>query len=160
MTIYSENNVPVLFRGNDQRIGLSSATWDTLEAAHKAAQDALQKASQAVAAAGDPDSPEYDKARTAQAKVIDEHLLIGDSVLIDNPDDQRGDYTYVSIGASDLLEAVQEAVASYDLSHVGEQGVTSDNEFTPAWVASTDEELAAALGDYYSCEVRDLNEVR
>lgn len=159
MTIYSENAVPILFRGPGQKIGLSEKANKVVEDAHAAAQEALEQASLAVAAAGDPDSEEYAAARDAQAAVIAEHLLIGEAVVIHNKDDSQADFTVTSIGASDLQEALTEAIGGFDLSHIGEAGVTQDHIFTPDWVASTHAQLAASLADYYSCEVRDLSEV-
>lgn len=160
MTIYSENNVPVLFRGNGQRVGLSQKMWDTVDRAHQSAVEDLRKAAIEVDRwKGEPDGEEYAAAREAQAAAIDKHLLIGESVLIDNPDDAKGDYTYSSCGASDLQEALQEAIGGFDLAHIGDEGVSSDIDLTPKWVASTHKQLAEALADYYSCEVRDLNEV-
>lgn len=169
MTIYDERNVVVLFRGPGQRIGLSQDMFEFVEDAHKRAQKALSDAAGAVGAAGsDPDSPEYAAARDAQSEVFAEHSLLGETFVIDNPDTDRAPYTFGAVGGSDLKEALQEAIGGFDLSHVGdprlpedggEQGVSSDASLTPQWVASTDKRLAAALADYYSCEIRNIAEV-
>ncbi|MFL5845276.1 MAG: hypothetical protein ACJ762_11320 [Solirubrobacteraceae bacterium] len=136
MTIYSENGVPILFQLPGQMLGLSEKAWKAVEAAHAAAQEV----------AGDPEA-------------LAEHLLIGEAVVIHNKDASKGDFTVTSIGASDLREALQEAIGGFDLAHIGERDVSSDAQLTPDWVASTHEELARLLADYYSCEVRDLSEV-
>jgi hypothetical protein len=141
-------------------VGLSLEMYEYVESEHKEAQEALRRASLKVASAGDdPESEEYAVARDEQAAVIERYLLIGEAIVIDNPDPQRADYTGHSIGASDLKEALQDAIGGYDRSHIGEDGVSSDQEFTPQWVASTHEDLAKALADYYSCKVIPLSEV-
>lgn len=160
MTIYDERNVPILFRGPGERIGFSAEMYEIVQKAHEAAQQALEEASKAVHAASRyPDSEAYAEAREHQAAVIEEHLLIGDAVVIDNPDTDKAPYTLTSIGASDLKEAVQDSIGGFDLGHIGEDGVTQDHIFTPEYVASTNRLLAEALADYYSCQIRELNEV-
>lgn len=174
MTIYDENSVPILFRGEGQRLGLSQAGHDEVVAAHEAAQEAFVRAAEAQAELtpdelADPDVP--DPVAEAHA----EHSLIAESVLIHNPapvtaivtgpdgetivgaDAPR--YTPHSVGASDLDEALKEVIGAHDLEHVGPAGVPSDHLYPPDWVASTHEGLARLLADYYGCEVRELSEV-
>lgn len=138
MTIYSENAVPVLFRGPNQRIGLSEEGFAAISRAHEAYLKAADN--------GDD---------------LSKHLLTAEAVVLDNPDtDDNGvDYTVVSIGGSDLQEALTEVIGAFDLSHIGNPGESSDHIHTPTWVASTHKELAKHLADYYSCEVREISEV-
>lgn len=159
MTVYSENNVPILYRGPGERIGLSEEVNKIVTRAHEAAQQALEQAAHAVAVAGDPDSDAYAEARDAQAAVIAEHLLIGEAVVIHNKDEDQADFTVTSIGASDLQEALTEAIGGFDRGHIGDAESSADHIFTPDWVASTHKGLASALADYYSCQVIDLTEV-
>lgn len=129
MTVYNENNVPILFLGEGRKLGLSDAGSKAVEKAKKAALDS--------------DSPK---------------LLLGESVLIHNADPDGPAFTSLSVGASDLHQAVTECIGAHD-AHLGAPDQSQDHLFPPEWVASTHKELAQHLADYYSCEVRDIAEV-
>lgn len=138
MTIYNEQLVPILFRGDNEVIGLSSDANDTVVQAHEAYI--------AAAESGDPEA-------------LAEHLLIADSVIVHNADPSiEADWTPFSVGASDIQEAMTEVISAYDVHHTsGDTG--ADHLFKPEWVASTNPELARLLADYYSAEVREISEV-
>lgn len=142
MTIYSENAVPILFRGDNQTIGLSA----------KANAEVEKAAAAALAAVEDGGSD-----------ALAEHLLVGEAVVLHNPDaapDAPVRYVSFSIGGSSLQEALTEVIGAFDQSHVGDAGVAmQDHLHKPEWVASTHERLAALLADYYSAQVRDISEV-
>lgn len=160
MTVYSPNRVPILYVPGE-KLTLTQEVWERLEREHADAQLALEQAAKDVhAASGDVESDEYADARDAQAAVIAEHLLIGHSVVLDNPDETQADFTFSGIGASDIKEAATEVIGGFDRGHVGEVGQEGfDHILTPKWVASTHEFLAEVLANYYGCEVRPMNEV-
>lgn len=189
MTIYNDNNVPVLYVP-DQKLGLSEEGWNEFKAFRDAGREALYAASDNVqdalraltrarstaAADGSEENQSrlkaaqeaYDAARESQAEAESKYFFMGHSVVIHNkaplgPDGQplEGgvEQTHTGIGASDLDEAMKETIGGFDLSHVGLVGQSSDGEFTPDWVASTHPLLGKLLADYYDCELRDLAEV-
>jgi hypothetical protein len=182
MTLYTNTDVPILYVP-DQPVGLSEEGYNEFKAARDEGRDALYRASDTVRsasaalqraqAAQEADSEDeaaseglreaqeaFDAARAAQIEVEHKYLLIGHSVLIHNKDPRVGpEWTPVGIGASDLDEAIKEAIGAFDLGHIGEVGVSSDVEFKPDWVASSHPLLGKLLADYYDCEQRELAEV-
>lgn len=140
MTIYDENGVPTLYRGPDQKVGLSEDGRDTVD---KAKDRALRAAGKADADTG-------------------KHLLLGESVVIHCKQlagtSETGAVTF-SIGAENLDEALKSCIGAFDVHHLDPPGVSSDADHTPDWVASTHKGLAGALADYYSCQARDIAEV-
>lgn len=188
MTVYNENNVPILYLGPDQKLGLSEEGYAELKSARDAAHDALYAASEAVRATGrklqdalgvpvgsgetaqadydaavEAASAAYHDALEAQGAAEAEHLLAGHSVVIHNKAPRGGtdqeSKTLVGIGASDVDEAIKEAISAFDLAHLGTPDQTSDTEYPPDWVASSHPLLGKLLGDYYNCDVRNLSEV-
>jgi hypothetical protein len=150
MTIYDERAVPVLYRGPNQRIGLSAERHEALMDVHDTAQRAL-------AAAPAEDSE-------AQVAANNEHNLTGHMVVMHVPALANANGTEAGkmiavIGASDLDEAVKESIATFDLAHLHPRDESSDHIYPPEWVASTDERLAATLADYYSCAQREIGDV-
>jgi uncharacterized membrane protein len=121
VSVYDENGVPVVYRGPDQRIGLSGPL-------------------------------EHDPGE----------LLLGEAVVIHckrlRGSGETGTVT-LSIGAENLDEALKSCIGAFDVHHLDPPGVSSDAEYTPDWVASTHQGLAALLADYYSCQARDIAEV-
>ena len=132
MTIYDENNVPVL-TGSGGRLGLSPEKLKRVESKKQAALKA-----------------EPDDLRKLE--------LTGESVVIHNADPSGPPFTSVVIGGSDFHQALTEAIGAHD-AHLGDPDSSQDHVYPPDWVASTHKELAEALADYYSCEVRDIAEV-
>jgi hypothetical protein len=138
VTVYDERGVPILFRGAGVPIGLSEPQYKVAEK-HRAA------------ALGSIESDDEDE---------QPELLIGHVVAIDNRDPNReAPFTPIVIGGSDFDQALKECIGGFDVSHIGDPGVSSDAEHTPQWVASTHEGLATALADYYSCKVIPITEV-
>lgn len=141
MTIYDENAVPILFRGPDQKIGISEEGRAAVEKAQASAQRAIE--SDGVDA--------YDK-----------HLLLGEAVVIHckklRGSEQEGKVT-LSIGASTLDEALKECIAAFDLGHLHPADESSDQHFPPDWVASTHKDLGSHLADYFSCDLLPIAEV-
>jgi hypothetical protein len=72
--------------------------------------------------------------------------------------DEQGSVS-VNIGAENLDEALKSCIGAFDLGHLHPAGLSSDAQYAPDWVASTNDALATALADYYSCEQRDIAEV-
>jgi hypothetical protein len=147
MTIYDENGgVPVLFRGENQPIGLSHESHLAVVDAHETAQAAIEN--QGTAA-------------------YDQHYLTGHSVVVQIPNGAGNDFpdgagearVNISVGAETLDEALKSIIASVDLAHIHPRNESSDHLHTPTWVASTHAQLGELLADYYSCELRDLSEV-
>lgn len=96
-----------------------------------------------------------------KAHAKSDESLLGEVVLIHNKAPVNGGdpgFTSIGIGASNLDEAVKDAIGSFD-AHVGDPDQSSDHLHRPDWVASTHKDLAKALADYYSCEVRPIAEV-
>lgn len=141
MTIYDENAVPILYRGPDQKIGMSEDGATAAEKAQSSAQRAIE--------ADGPDA--YSK-----------HLLLGESVVIHckklRGSQQEGNVA-LSIGASTLDEALKECIAAFDLGHLHPADESSDQHYPPDWVASTHKELGKHLADYYSCDLLPIAEV-
>jgi hypothetical protein len=145
MAIYTENDVPLLSHK------LSASSMEFIDGKHEKAQAALEKKG--------PDA--YQK-----------ELLLGEGVIVHNKAPVGGgvrvedgqaqvlepdvpDRTFFSIGASTLQEALTEVIGAYDRIHLQ----TQDNLDPPDWVASTHEDLANLLAEYYGCEVRPISEV-
>lgn len=157
MTVYDENNVPVLEREPGSKLGLSRDGVKLVASKHEAAQKALGSAASAVAA-----DPSDDDAREALSAVQAKHYLLGESVVVHNKAPAGGgepSYTHFVIGASTLDEALKEVIGGFDSGHLGAADESIDHVHGPDWVASTHKEFARLLADYYSCEVRDLAEV-
>lgn len=131
MTIYNENSgVPVLYRGDGEKIGLSDEGRKTLEAAS-------------------------DEMLLGHSVVIELPNTAGS----DFPDGAGPGKVSVVIGAENLDEALKSVISSVDHAHIHPRGESSDHNFTPTVVASTHGDLGRLLADYYSCEHRDLSEV-
>jgi hypothetical protein len=150
MTIYDERNVPVLYRGPGQRIGLSAEQHESLTETHVQAQRALES----VAA---DDSAEQEAANA-------DHLLTGHVVVMHvpalaNTDGATAGRMTAVVGASDYDEALKEVIAAFDLAHLHPRNESSDHLYPPEWVASTDSRLAEVLADYYSCEQREIGDI-
>jgi hypothetical protein len=89
----------------------------------------------------------------------DAQLLTGTVVLLDNPAPRNSpgtpDRTIFRIGGSTLHEAATEVINAFE-DHAAEM---------PAWVASTDADLAAVIAEHFTvdgyseCRVIDLEEV-
>jgi hypothetical protein len=141
MTIYNENAVPILFRGPDQKIGLSPEANATVEKAQSAALKAIESNG----------TDAYDK-----------HYLTGESVVIHcqqlSPSEEAGK-VFVSVGAETLDEALKSIIAAYDLAHLHPAQESSDHLSPPDWVASTHKQLGELLADYYSCANLPIDEV-
>jgi hypothetical protein len=137
MAIYDENGVPIL--------RLSAKSQAYLDDLHQSYIDAD--------ADGTPD-----------------HFLTAESVVVHNPapvgnvagDTSAPDYTFFSIGASDMDEALKDVIGAFDTHHVRE----NDRVNTPQWVASTNEDVARLLAEHYNggkadgpCRVIPISEV-
>lgn len=141
MTIYDENAVPILFRGPDQKIGISEEGNAAVERAKASAQKAIEQ-----------------NGTDAYAK----HLLLGESVVIHCPKlrgSEEAGKVSLSVGASTLDEALKECIAAFDLAHLHPVDESSDHHYPPDWVASTHKELGKHLADYYSCDLLPIAEV-
>lgn len=80
-----------------------------------------------------------------------EHLLTGAVVLVHNPRPVGGegpDITRFLIGGETLGEALKSVVGAFDGFHAHQP---------PAWVASSDEDLARLLAEHYGCKVRAMS---
>lgn len=89
--------------------------------------------------------------------------LLGESVVIHckalTTAPQEQGRVSISIGGENLDEALKSCIGAFDWYHLYPSGSSSDALHTPDWVASTNDALASALADYYSCEKRDIAEV-